>query len=65
MEEELPEVIHAQVTVSYNVESILDTLDEEFKNLEGVVDWIDNNAIEDLSLCVNNYVLVGDDGQEL
>ncbi len=64
-EQELPTVINVQVTVSYVVEGVLDSLDEEDQNLEGVLNWIEQNAEEDLSQCIGNYNVLDENGQEV
>ena len=63
--ETLPTVINAQVTVSYDVQGILESLDEEDQNLEGVLNWIEQNAEEDLSQCIGNYNVLDENGQEV
>lgn len=64
-EQELPTVINVQVTVSYVVEEVLDALDEEDQNLEGVLNWIEQNAGEDLSQCIGDYNVLDENGQEV
>ena len=60
----LPTTLHAQVVVSYNVENILESLDDEFHNIDGVIDWIEQNAQEDITQCASTFAIVGEDGQE-
>ena len=55
----LPETIQVQVSVSYEVDNIIEGLDPEWErdeiSLELVLEWVKLNAAEDLAACADQY----------
>ena len=67
----MPKSVTAMRVVTYSTEQIIDDLSEAYEKpasevtLDEVMEWIADNATEDLSLSWNNIIYSDDNGNEI